>query len=624
MDSSPSAIPEDLPEESPSCPSNMRDSGDIPSVELSPVPALTAISTAVDELRKLQLDSSKVPHDSMTSTVSEVDYGSIRRWLSDCEQSSAHPNCKPFPIQWESLPGAQLKLIDIKQRCIVIAPKDPSFVVLTYVWRKANQIRLNKATEPVLMKEGGLAVAWSKLPTTIRDAITVCERLGEQYLWVDALCLKQDSGVDMTLGILRMRHLYSAAKFTLAAVSATTADIGLLGNMSVEGERLTELLDTLLDSSPWNERAWCYQERILSHRLILFTSNGVYMQCLEGTSNAQGTKFPDEHERAVKFNTLGAAFSIRPGEDLESYISAVEYYSERNLTLQEDKINAFQGVLQRYGGHLDGQRSSFYYGLPISGFDQAFCWRLHGHEPRRRNSSFPSWSWVGWDNAVTFDRELFRKGRTNQMIYKAPENNPDLESEAIRKLAAHWGNKFGFPATGMGVFYNNPQRHMDASVTDLRIGSEPDQISGSDGLYPVFSTRCSQMRPPTPPKMISVWDFFHNPGSIPKPKWMSSETMAAPSIPVSKQTHREYDFTIHDEHDDCEAQSPLGYIWLEADWRKQRPKDYFMTFMALGGETDTNKNGEEQLITMLMCLQRMEKNGHPPRSGATSGDGLPD
>jgi hypothetical protein len=59
----------------------------------------------------------------------------------------------------------------------------------------------------------------------------------------------------------------------------------------------------------------------------------------------------------------------------------------------------------------------------------------------------------------------------------------------------------------------------------------------------------------------------------------------------------------------CEAQTPFGYIWPDKEWREKQPDQCIMEFMALAGEKDPKRQGE-WMITRLMCLQRMEKNGH--------------
>jgi hypothetical protein len=44
-----------------------------------------------------------------------------------------------------------------------------------------------------------------------------------------------------------------------------------------------------------------------------------------------------ESQSFAKFNAVGGMLSIYLGEDLESYVSAFEYYSQQKLTKQEDK-----------------------------------------------------------------------------------------------------------------------------------------------------------------------------------------------------------------------------------------------------------------------------------------------
>lgn len=52
---------------------------------------------------------------------------------------------------------------------------------------------LGKDTEDRLFEPGGLNDECLDIPQTIRDAILVTAEIGKQYLWVDALCIFQDS-----------------------------------------------------------------------------------------------------------------------------------------------------------------------------------------------------------------------------------------------------------------------------------------------------------------------------------------------------------------------------------------------------------------------------------------------
>jgi hypothetical protein len=105
------------------------------------------------------------------------------------------------------------------------------------------------------------------------------------------------------------------------------------------------------------------------------------------------------HDKFIA-NSVGNMLSVHRGEDLDSYLSAVESYSQQEPIKQEDKKKAFQRILKGYDGMVDGKMTSFCYGLPIFAFDQTFCWSSSQHNPYRRNKSYPSWSCLEWDNAV--------------------------------------------------------------------------------------------------------------------------------------------------------------------------------------------------------------------------------
>ena len=285
-------------------------------------------------LEMLQTASMPSSEQPICSTVSTVDYRPIRDWMVHCDGEPTHKHCKVAQMQWQQLPGVEFKVIDIKRKCIVKAPPQCSFIALTYVWGKVQQPKLTEKTAPLLMREGGLETIWSQIPMTIRDAIVVSQELGERYLWVDALCITQDSERDMMIQILRMRQIYSAAKCTIAAVSSDSADAGLLGatmtstaNFSKPCDTIEEL-EQLLELAPWSSRAWCYQEKVLSHRIIMFTSRGIYLHCQEGVLHADGLALKrgnntEGSEGSIKFDAVGGMLFVAPGEELESYISAV-------------------------------------------------------------------------------------------------------------------------------------------------------------------------------------------------------------------------------------------------------------------------------------------------------------
>jgi Heterokaryon incompatibility protein (HET) len=88
-------------------------------------------------------------------------------------------------------------------------PWSESYVALSYVW-------------------GPPSGDW---PQTILDAIEVTKRLGEQYLWVDRLCINQTNLEEKQFLISKMDAIYEGAEFTIVA-TVGDARTGLLGVMT--------------------------------------------------------------------------------------------------------------------------------------------------------------------------------------------------------------------------------------------------------------------------------------------------------------------------------------------------------------------------------------------------------
>lgn len=256
-------------------------------------------------------------------------------------------------------------------------------------------------------------------------------------------------------------------------------------------------------------------------------------------------------------------------------------------------MNAFQGIFRRYRGTIDGQSSSFCYGLPISAFDQTFCWRSYKHSPQSRNVSFPSWSWLGWQGGVLFDRHMIKAARTNQIIYSSGYFGYEEEGQyKLRKPASSYvfrGSGFGFPAAMGSQFYNHPQRHIIGSVTTAIVSGNMIEHNGSNGLYSVFVTSCRHELSAD----IETIDV---------------DTRARQRVSFKSKDESNHDGSQCDEGACSVETALLGYIWLDQNWRVEQGGECFMDFMALAGKRD-DKNPGQWIITMLMCLQRMEKNG---------------
>ena len=141
----------------------------------------------------------------------------------------------------------------------------------------------------------------------------------------------------------------------------------------------------------------------------------------------------------------------------------------------------------------------------------------------------------------------------------------------------------------------------------LSIAYAAPLLTDNQGYYAIHPTRCSQEPPDPPPKIVTLWDMLYPP--VPRLNLMDKETEAAPSLPASRPLDNDGVETDHDHHFMCEAQNPIGHMCLQSEWRDNQPERFVMEFMALSG--DKNEEFPERwTITLLMALQRMEKNGH--------------
>jgi hypothetical protein len=146
------------------------------------------------------------------------------------------------------------------------------------------------------------------LPKTIRDAINITQRLGMNYLWVDRLCIIQDDEADWKNEAAKIGSVYENAVFTIVATGAHTPNEGCFlpheekalvatllterGNLYVScllaplNEELNvREFELEMSTSRWVTRAWTFQERLLSRRVIYFGRQQITWECRKHREN---------------------------------------------------------------------------------------------------------------------------------------------------------------------------------------------------------------------------------------------------------------------------------------------------------------------------------------------------
>ncbi|KAK8061410.1 heterokaryon incompatibility protein-domain-containing protein [Apiospora phragmitis] len=152
------------------------------------------------------------------------------------------------------------------------------------------------------------------LPPSFQDAVTITRPLGIRYLWVDALCIIQDSKEDWATESVKMASIYRHAFLTIAADNSPDRFGGIrrrgglncfteITNMLSTGEESTLLIyrpplnldrPSAPEDSILSTRGWTFQENILSPRTIHFTATQMVWESRGAFTTEDGLPFVRE------------------------------------------------------------------------------------------------------------------------------------------------------------------------------------------------------------------------------------------------------------------------------------------------------------------------------------------
>ncbi|KAL8966375.1 MAG: hypothetical protein Q9183_003397 [Haloplaca sp. 2 TL-2023] len=325
------------------------------------------------------------------------------------------------------------------------------YIALSYCWGKTPSIRLVEAARNDFM--GGIAI--EKLPQTLRDAVRVTRALDIRYLWIDALCICQDSEADKQMQIPYMNEYYRGAVAVISASGAADVHAGFLRPEETKSSLLARVeahtvahhpqfgpvphripcsipeddglvlftVDTKprlydYDKEPINKRGWTLQESALARRLLTFPSTGgIIMRCLDGNKLA-GEIFSNPFHEDPAFVYLDSRDRSPRGEAelFQHWTQIVQDYSRRRLSYRGDILVAI-GALALESQIKDGiVLGKYVAGLWTNSLRKGLLWHIasppHPDQesflpPARTDSTYqaPSWSWASCGQPVTFRAE---------------------------------------------------------------------------------------------------------------------------------------------------------------------------------------------------------------------------
>ncbi|KAI0628558.1 heterokaryon incompatibility protein-domain-containing protein [Trametes polyzona] len=342
-----------------------------------------------------------------------------------CRLEAPVPSSGTFPSRLVNCSDAD------RPRLVETNGARPLYVALSYVWGPplAQPCRTRMANVEEYTLHGFNLKA---LPQTIRDAIYVTRALGFQYLWLDSLCIIQDSDEDKHREMARMRNVYRHAYLTIIAASASSASEGFLQDLPVLSSpptisALPFTIPARLDSQqqksqtgslvavdarrldnaePVDRRAWCLQELLMSFRSLIYTSSVLLYRCpadtvtIEGEHYKKGRDVPRLPSFISRPATCPSISPIPAGDVHKAWWDVVEAYSGRDLSYPSDKFVACAGLAEEFG-RVRGGLENYLCGLWRDTLLHDLLWYLRRPvEARAKEYRAPSWSWASLDGAV--------------------------------------------------------------------------------------------------------------------------------------------------------------------------------------------------------------------------------
>jgi hypothetical protein len=349
------------------------------------------------------------------------------------------------------------------------------YLALSHCWGKLQPIKTERAN----LNTHRNTIPWKALTHTFQDAIKFTRQMRIRYLWIDSLCIIQDDEDDRLYEAAQMAGVYQNAYLTIAATAGPDGNFGLFrspggprGCTELElpakptdkrSHRREERLflrrrlphDAFWtftpDGPPLLTRAWVFQERLLSARVVHFAHDELVWECGEryacecgeaqarnsgkatakqgdfrGRAGAQWMAKDDYLERQKKWEKRekgegGGDGETSPQKERRTrmeFRAFVSTYSHLRLTRETDRLPAFAGIAKWFrdggqggssgddsGDSDDGERGAYWAGLWQGSLASDLAWQVREptvplsarpRVPRTGEPGYvgPTWSWV--------------------------------------------------------------------------------------------------------------------------------------------------------------------------------------------------------------------------------------
>jgi hypothetical protein len=381
-----------------------------------------------------------------TNTSSDSSLQLANQWLWTCFRE--HEECHGF-YKRQPYPGwTPSRLVNVGSRSRSFSTRllvgseitvGATYMTLSHCWGTIPTLQLTKASLQNFRK----CLPRDELPKTYSDAIDIARRLNVQWIWIDSLCIIQDSLEDWQKECSQMVKVYKNGVCNIAAIGPHDSRGGCYfqrnpfvlrrsmfkTNWGNEDDGIvlcrnecqswqTGVLKTRL-----HHRAWVLQERVLAPRVLHFGVHMIYWECRRFyASEMQPEGVPHVVNQYLPPPKLPLVGEISSFEAHRLWQRLVDWYCCAGLTRSKDKLVAISGIAKRMqvlmnttSGQNTERRSIYLAGLWSEQLAYHLLWVLrdptqgsaeYGFDYRKATRLVhyraPSWSWASVDGLIDY------------------------------------------------------------------------------------------------------------------------------------------------------------------------------------------------------------------------------
>ncbi|KAK8139355.1 HET-domain-containing protein [Apiospora sp. TS-2023a] len=341
------------------------------------------------------------------STGSEESLSFLKQRLIDCQEH--HAKCQ---AQCEDTGWCPTRLVEVtdQQIKLIVCDREPPvsrYATLSHCWGGASILKCTTENLEALQRD----IQYDSLPRTFQHVINTIRSLGIRYVWIDSLCIIQNSNEDWQTEAAAMGDVYQHAVLNIAATHGKDSHAGLftpqypqtnsavfqMNGGEADGIEMivTENLNwtDLIELGSLNQRAWVLQESLLSTRIIHFARGHTFWECAQLCAWELVPRGPQGRAKAPVGTWTFQSVSPLADLDLEGiWALVIRIYPFCNITFQSDKLVALSGIVRKLATRFGDQ---YHQGLWRGGMEKQLCWASGiWRNDQPRIDQIPSWSWA--------------------------------------------------------------------------------------------------------------------------------------------------------------------------------------------------------------------------------------